>query len=132
MVLGFRDMRDILIMDDILDTPNKAITRLMGAEGTFWGEWNNRFLLAKSGDDHKRIREIVAPTFTPRNAALHWPVMKEVVSGLLDEWAPRGEFDFAEFASFFPITVMCRLIGADSSIVPEIKTALKCRAPALA
>ena len=112
VVLGFNDMKNLLLMDDKLDTPNKAITTLMGADDSIWGKWNNRFMLAISGDDHKRIRDLVAPTFTPRNAELHRPIMKETVNGLLDDWAARNRFDFAEFASFFPISVMCRLIGA--------------------
>lgn len=125
MILGFEDMRDILIKDDILQTPNHAITQLMGAEGTIWGDWNSRFLLAKTGEEHRRLRMLVAKTFTPRNAELHRPVMVEVISELLDHWCPKGEFDFTEFASYFPITVMCRLIGADPGLVPEMKNSLK-------
>ncbi|MDD9963132.1 MAG: cytochrome P450 [Gammaproteobacteria bacterium] len=125
VVLGFNDMRELLLMDDKLDTPNKAITTLMGAEDSIWGKWNNRFMLALSGDDHKRIRGLVAPTFTPRNAELHRPVMKETVNGLLDDWAAKERFDFAEFASFFPISVMCRLIGAPVGAVPQIKDKLE-------
>ena len=125
VVLGFNDMKNLLLMDDKLDTPNKAITTLMGADDSIWGKWNNRFMLAISGDDHKRIRDLVAPTFTPRNAELHRPIMKETVNGLLDDWAARNRFDFAEFASFFPISVMCRLIGAPVDAVPEIKDKLE-------
>ncbi|MDE0366399.1 MAG: cytochrome P450 [Gammaproteobacteria bacterium] len=125
VVLGFDDMRDLLLMDDKLDTPNKAITTLMGADDSTWGKWNNRFMLALSGDDHKRIRDVVAPTFTPRNAELHRPIMKDTVNGLLDDWAARDRFDFTEFASFFPISVMCRLIGAPVDIVPVIKDKLE-------
>ena len=124
-VLGFEDMKNLLLMDEVLDTPNKAITTLMGADDSTWGKWNNRFMLAISGEDHKRIRDLVAPTFTPRNAELHRPIMKEVIDSLLDEWAPKGKFDFAEFSSFFPITVMCRLIGAPTEVVPQIKDKLE-------
>ena len=67
----------------------------------------------------------MALTFTPRNADLHRPIMEEVVSDLLDEWVPKGEFDFTEFAAHFPITVMCRLIGADPALVPDMKHSLE-------
>jgi cytochrome P450 len=43
--------------------------------------------------------------------------MRQVISRLLDEWAPKGAFDFEEFASHFPITVMCSLIGASPGCV---------------
>lgn len=125
MVLNFEDMRDILSMDDKLDTPNKAVTELMGAGETRWGKWNDRFLLAKNGNDHRRIRDLVAMTFTPRNAEAHRPVMEETVNALLDEWAVKEEFDFNDFSSNFPIRVMCRLIGANPDDVPKIKDALE-------
>lgn len=125
MILSFDDMRDILSMDDKLDTPNKSITQLMGATETRWGKWNDRFLLAKAGEDHRRIRDLVALTFTPRNAEAHRPIMAETVSALLDEWAVKEEFDFNDFSSNFPIRVMCRLIGADPDVVPQIKDALE-------
>ncbi len=124
-VLGFEEMKELLAMDDVLSTPNQMITQLMGAEGTSWGEWNNNFLLAESGDDHKRIRGLVAPAFTPRSANLQRPAAREEIIKLLDEWAPKGRFDFQEFASWFPITVMCRLIGAPTGPVAQIKHSLE-------
>lgn len=49
--------------------------------------------------------------------------MREVMSALLDEWAPRGSFDFEEFASYFPIKVMCRMIGASPDVIPSLRAA---------
>ncbi|RYD87419.1 MAG: cytochrome P450, partial [Sphingomonadales bacterium] len=37
-----------------------------------------------------------------------------VMRELLDEWAPRGRMDFADFISHFPVTVFARLLGAKS------------------
>jgi cytochrome P450 len=51
--------------------------------------------------------------------------MRQVISRLLDEWAPRGKFDFEEFASYFPITVMCSLIGAAPSAIPKLRSSLE-------
>lgn len=124
-VLGFQEMKDLLAMDDVMSTPNHMITQLMGAEGTPWGKWNNNFLLAQAGEEHKRIRDLVAPTFTPRTANLQRPAAREEITTLLDEWAPKGSFDFQEFASWFPITVMCRLIGAPTGPIAQIKDSLE-------
>jgi cytochrome P450 len=52
-------------------------------------------------------------------------VMREQVGALLDEWLPRGRFDFEEFASFYPISVMCRMIGISTEIIPEIRSSLE-------
>lgn len=125
VILDYQGMRDLLSMDDKLRTPNEDVTRIMNAENTRWGQWNNTFLLSKRGDVHKRIRDLIAPTFTPRNADNNRQLMRDAISTLLDEWAPRGRFDFTEFASYFPITVMCKLIGAPTDAVPKIKDALE-------
>jgi hypothetical protein len=54
--------------------------------------------------------------------------MRRVISDLLDEWAPTGKFDFADFASYFPITVFCGLLGVSPEIVPRIRDALETQA----
>ncbi len=82
-------------------------------------------MLGKSGADHARIRGSVAAAFTPRNANLHRQRMRELISGLLDEWAPKGGFDFAEFAAHFPIRVMCGLIGAAPEAIPAVRKSLE-------
>jgi cytochrome P450 len=51
--------------------------------------------------------------------------MREVLSRLLDEWAPRAQFDFEEFASYFPVTVICSLIGASSEALPTLRSSLE-------
>ena len=43
--------------------------------------------------------------------------LDDQITGLLDEWTPKGAFDFEEFASYFPITVMCRLTGASPEAI---------------
>ena len=121
MVLGYQEMKELLLMDEKLEPANKMMTTMLGADGTSFGDFNNKFLLAQQGADHKRLRNLVAPTFTPRSANQHRPIMREEINLLLAEWLPRGEFDFAEFASFYPITVLCRLIGAPTRDVPKIK-----------
>ena len=47
------------------------------------------------------------------------------MSQLLDEWAPKGAFDFAEFAAYFPISVMFGLIGASPAAIPSIRKSLE-------
>jgi len=125
MVLGYNEMKQMLRQDDKLEPANRLMTKMIGASGTSYGHFNDNFLLAQDGDDHKRIRGLVAPTFTPRNAELHRPIMKEEINRLLDEWLPKGQFEFTEFASYFPISVLCRLIGAKPEDVPIFKDHLE-------
>jgi len=82
-------------------------------------------MLAKDPPEHTRLRNSVAASFTPRTANRLRPLMREVVSSLLDEWVPKGRFDFAEFASHFPVRVMFGLIGASTASLPGIRKALE-------
>jgi cytochrome P450 len=67
----------------------------------------------------------VQAAFTPRQANQLRPLMQRVITELLDEWAPAGEMDFAVFASYFPVAVMCGILGVPSSRIPSIRTALE-------
>jgi cytochrome P450 len=63
--------------------------------------------------------------FTPRQALRHRPLMRKVITELLREWVPKRRFDFEEFASYFPITVMCSMIGAPPSAIPVLRSSME-------
>jgi cytochrome P450 len=125
VVTDYQAMRDLFAMEHRMGMLYDNIVAIMEAEGTPWGNFQQRHMLSQTGAPHKRIRDVLASSFTPRQANLHRPLMREVITGLLDEWAPRGEFDFEDFASYFPITVMCRLIGASPSVIPGLRSAME-------
>lgn len=118
-------VRDVLWMDDKMHIATEQIIEVMGAGNSNWGRFQRENLFGISGGAHKRVRDFVAPAFTPRQANRHRGLMRRVISELLDEWAPKGAFDFEDFASRFPITVMCSLVGAPSSEVPRLKSSLE-------
>jgi cytochrome P450 len=89
--------------------------------GRFWRE----MLPGMTGETHKRLRDSVAHAFTPRHANHVRPLMQRVITELLDEWAPKEEFDFVEFAAIFPISVMCGLLGVSTEPIPRIRWALE-------
>jgi cytochrome P450 len=115
----------ILHHDSRLRFMSKEIVDLMGARGTGWGRFTEEIMLSKSGGEHARLRGSVAEAFTPRSINRLRPLMQEVVSKLLDDWAPKGAFDFAEFAAHFPIRVMFALIGASPDLLPGIRSSLE-------
>jgi cytochrome P450 len=125
VVTRYAAIRDILSMDDKLRGPYDMVFDLMGARGSRWARFQEESLLALWGDAHKRIRDVLAPMFTPRAANERRALMRQVIARHLDEWTPKGEFDFEEFASYFPITVMCSLIGASPSAIPEMRASLE-------
>jgi cytochrome P450 len=125
VVHDYGAIKDLLSMDDKLGTGVDSILEVLGAKGTPWGRFEEESIMSRTGAEHKRLRDLLAPMFTPRNANRHRPLMREVVVRLLDEWAPKGAFDFEEFASNFPITVMCRLIGASPAAIPSLRSSLE-------
>ena len=92
-------MRDLFGMEGKMGQPFDNIVKLMGAENTPWGTFQQRHMLSMSGAVHKRVRDVLAPSFTPRQANAHRPLMRRTIADLLDEWAPRGAFDFESFGN---------------------------------
>lgn len=125
LVHGHHEIRDLIQMDDKLHIATDDVVEIMGATGRPWGDFMKALLISRRGEDHRRMRDALKPFFKPRRIAEHLGLIRAVVSSLLDEWAPKGEFDFTEFASNFPVAVMFGLIGADIADLPKIKWALE-------
>jgi cytochrome P450 len=125
LVHGHREIRDLIQMDEKLHIATDDVVEIMGAADTAWGDFMKALLISRHGEDHKRMRDALKPFFKPRRIAEHVELIRKMASELLDEWAPKGEFDFTEFASNFPIAVMFGLIGADIADLPKIKWALE-------
>jgi cytochrome P450 len=122
VIHGYQAIKDLMWMDDKLRTSNDSVVEIMGAWETRWGQHIARQILAQSGPTHARLRGSVAEAFTPRNVNRYRALMRQVISDLLDDWAPKGAFDVAEFAAYFPITIACALVGAPrESVKPVLK-----------
>ncbi len=125
VVHGYEAARDLFADDENMIAGFNAVVEFYGLGGSMWGRFLNGTLSATTGEQHDRLRACLAPAFTPRSANLARGLMQQVIGDLLDEWAPRGEFDFADFASFFPVTVMCGLLGIPSAQVTEVRDGLE-------
>ncbi len=125
VVHGYQALKDLAFMDDKLEMGLGGIVEFYQAQGTPWARFMNEMLLSHSGSEHQRLRNSVAETFTPRRASQARPLMRKVITELLDEWAPKGEFDFADFAAFFPIAVMCGLLGVGTDAIPRIRSSIE-------
>jgi cytochrome P450 len=125
VVHSYVAIQDLLWMDDSMHIATEQIIAVMGAENSEWGRFQRENLFGITGAEHKRIRDLAAPAFTPRQANLNRGLMRNVISDLLDEWVPKGAFDFEEFASNFPVRVICSLVGAPASEVPRLRSSLE-------
>lgn len=121
----YKAIREFFHSEDQYAPPYGGLLDVMNARGTRWGRFQTNHMLAITGEQHLRLRSILAPSFTPRQANKHRGIMREVISDLLDEWVPKRCFDFEEFASYFPITVMCRLIGQSPDAIHPIRSSLE-------
>jgi cytochrome P450 len=125
VITEYSAIDEILRKDDSLKMPGGDIVDFMGARGTGWGDFAEDMMLARSAGDHARLRGSVATAFMPANVKRMRPVMRATISALLDEWAPKATFDFAQFAANFPVRVMFGLLGADPAKLPSILTSLE-------
>ncbi len=125
IVHGYKAHAELLPQDDKLQPGLGGIVEYYGLQGTHWARFMNEMMVGQSGATHQRLRASVQGAFTPRSANTARPRIRAVVSHLLDEWAPRGTFDFADFASYFPVAVMCGLLGVPVGNIPGIKHALE-------
>ena len=70
-------------------------------------------ILTAEGDDHARLRRLVAPAFTPKAADRLRPFMREVIEELVDDVAPSGRCDLVDdICEPYPIPIICELLGA--------------------
>ena len=72
-----------------------------------------RSILGMEGEDHARLRRLVAPAFTPQSADRLRPFMREVVGGLVDGFHGSGRCEVvADLCEPYPIPIICELFGA--------------------
>lgn len=125
VVTDYKAMRDLYAREGEMGQLYDQIVEIMDAKGTRWGDFQERHMLNQMGPAHKRYRDMLQSSFTPRKMNELRPLMQQTMSDLLDEWLPKGAFDFEEFASYYPISVMCRMIGASPSVVPGLRSAME-------
>jgi cytochrome P450 len=95
---------------------HQAVNKLVELSGITNQEFLDRrrvSILTAEGDEHARLRRLVAPAFTPKAADRLRPFMREVVTGLLDPIVPTGRCELvAEVCEPYPIPIICELLGA--------------------
>ncbi len=70
-------------------------------------------ILSLDGDEHARLRRLVAGAFTPKSADRLRPFMRDVVNGLVDQVVDDGRCDLvADICEPYPIPIICELLGA--------------------
>jgi cytochrome P450 len=90
--------------------------KMLEVQGVTEGPLYERFkgnLLDLDGEDHRRLRKLVQPAFTPPAADRHRPVMKYFIEALYGRVADDGRCDFVEaFAQPYPAMMIAHVMGA--------------------
>ncbi|MBM4441119.1 MAG: cytochrome P450 [Candidatus Rokubacteria bacterium] len=69
-------------------------------------------MLDRDPPDHTRLRGLVSTAFTPRVVEKLRPHVQEIVDGLIERVAGKGEMDLIEdFAYPLPVIVICEMLG---------------------
>lgn len=124
VVHGYQAARDLAVKDQELQLSFTQVVDFYQGHGTPWGEFMIDMLMTSPSEKHKRLRDSVAAGFTPRRASQIRPMIREVINRQLDEWAPKGAFDFSDFAANFPIAVMCGLLGISAAPIAGLRKSL--------
>lgn len=87
-----------------------------GEEDSFIRNAAGRVLLFTDPPDHTRLRTLVNKAFTPRTVERLRGHITELVDGILDGVARRGEMDVIEDLAYpLPALVICELMGVPTS-----------------
>ncbi len=89
------------------------IAEMQGVDDPEWLARRRTSILSAEGDEHARLRRLVAPAFTPKAADRLRPYIREVIERLLDDVSPRGRCELVnEVCEPYPIPIICELLGA--------------------
>lgn len=96
--------------------PGLKIAELFGIEAGPLAEELRRNILCIDGDDHRRLRSLVGPAFTPRAVAQWRPVMREYLNRLWSAVPVDGSWDaVAALAKPYPALTIATVMGAPTA-----------------
>jgi len=81
----------------------------------------DRNILHINGDDHRRLRNLVNPAFTPRSADKFRPAMRGFLEQLWRDVAGEGRCEFVDaFAKPYPSLMIATVMGAPLEDAPRL------------
>ena len=102
-----------LLRDRRFHSAISLIPEMAGIDDADFMNRRRQSILAMEGDEHSRLRRLVAGSFTPKSADRLRPFMREVVNRLVDDFASAGRCDLvADLCDPYPIPIICELLGA--------------------
>jgi cytochrome P450 len=102
-----------ILRDKRFHSALSMVQRAPELQAAGYGPTRRSSILTMEGEDHARLRRLVAPAFTPASANRLRPTMRAVVNELFDRIADQGECELvADVCEPYPIPIICELLGA--------------------
>ena len=116
-----REAAELFLRSRSTTFPGRKLAELFGIEHGPLAEELRRNILCINGDDHRRLRNLVNPAFTPRAADRWRPAMRTYLERLWDAVRADGRCEFVEaFAKPYPSLVIATVMGAPLEDAPRL------------
>src|SRR4051794_24334084 len=120
MVLD-REAAEIFLRSRSTTFPGLKLAELFSIETGPLAEELRRNILCIDGDDHRRLRNLVNPAFTPRAVDRWRPAMRAYLERLWEAVRADGRCEFVEaFAKPYPSLVIAEVMGAPLTDAPRL------------
>ncbi len=101
--------------------PGRQIADLFGVAAGPLRAQIDANILNQQGEQHRRLRALVGPAFTPRAADRWRPAMRRFLAQLWDEVPPGGSCEFvAAIAKPYPALTIAAVLGAPQADAPRL------------
>jgi cytochrome P450 len=110
VLLGYREVQTVIRDRSFRNPPALALE----VQGITDGELYDRTIsgiLSLDGDEHTRLRRLVAQAFRPQAADRLRTVMGRVMTELLDSVDDQDQLDVVRLVESYPIAVICEVLG---------------------
>ncbi len=102
-----------ILRDKRFHSALSILPQMNGLPESDYSDRRSRSILSMEGDEHARLRRLVAPAFTPASANRLRSTMRSVVTALIDQVSGDGTCEFvAAICEPYPIPIICQLLGA--------------------
>jgi cytochrome P450 len=102
--------------------PGRTLLEVQGVDSGPLYERLKGNLLDLDGDDHRRVRKLVQPSFTPAAVDAWRPAMRRHLEALYDPVATAGRCDFVDaFAKPYPALMIAEVMGAPAADAPRLQ-----------
>jgi cytochrome P450 len=108
-----RDAGEVFLRTKQATFPGQKIAELFGVDSGPLREEIDRNILHIDGDDHRRLRNLLNPFFTPRAVERWRPVMRDLLAELFARIEHDGRMEFVQaFAKPYPSLTIATIMGA--------------------